>query len=213
MKRFVFLFCIVCVIVMDSCVILTHENISMYNEKKKDYENRIVIDEILDGTILVSPSTYYFIPLEGCKSFDYNNSDDSLKRAINMAQASGNFEGYRKNFEELSKLNPIKANVKYPSRVLSISVTSNSSNYYVKRDELYIIPVKARMIVKLSPDYAFCKRDSVSTEKFAFSWFENEYTYECIFSDDYYNYEVKSFDIIKVDYERLNIIAEKHIIP
>jgi hypothetical protein len=83
----------------------------------------------------------------------------------------------------------------------------------VKRDELYIIPVKARMIVKLSPDYAFCKRDSVSTEEFAFSWFENEYTYECIFSDDYYNYEVKSFDILKVDYECLNIIAEKHIIP
>ncbi len=195
-----------------SCTITTRKGgIATYN-KKEEYRNRIIIDEILDGTILVTPHTYYFIPLEGCKSYDYNNSADSPQKAINIAQSSGNFEYYRKSFEELSKLNPVKAIVKYPSKKLLISVTSNSRNDYIGRNELYIIPIKARMIVELFPNYVFNTNDSVVTEEFSFSWFGNKYTYDCIFSDDYYNFNLKSFDVLEIDYKRLNIIIKENII-
>lgn len=194
-----------------SCTITRKASIETYN-KKEGYKNRIIVDEILDGTILVTPHTYYFIPLEGCKSYDYNNSADSTKKAINIAQTSGNFEDYRKSFEELSKLNPVKAIVKYPSKKLLISVTSNSRNDYVEPNELYIIPIKARMIVELSLNYVFNNNDSVATEEFSFSWFGHNYTYNCIFSDDYYKFELKSFDVLEIDHRRLDRINKENII-
>jgi hypothetical protein len=194
-----------------SCTITRKTGIETYN-KEEEYKNRIIVDEILDGTILVTPHTYYFIPLESCKSYEYNNSAYSTKKAINIAQASGNFEDYRKSFEELSKLNPVKAIVKYPSKKLLISVTSNSRNDYVEPNELYIIPIKARMIVELSSNYVFNNNDSVATEEFSFSWFGHKYTYNCIFSDDYYKFELKSFDILEIDYNRLNKIIKENII-
>ena len=199
-------------LMIESCTITTREGgIATYN-KKDEYRNRIIIDEILDGTILLSPHTYYFIPLGVCKSYDCNNSVDSIEKAINIAQTAGNFEYYRKSFEELSKLNPVKAIVKYPSKILSISSTWNSENDYVVQNELYIIPVKSRMIVELSPNYLFHKKDSVTIEEFSFSWCGNMYTYNCIFADEPYKFELKSFDVLEIDYKRLNIIIKENII-
>lgn len=199
-------------LMVESCTITTRKGGIVTYNKKEDYLNRIIIDEILDGTILVTPHTYYFVPLEGCKSYGYNNSANSLKKAINIAQTYGNFEDYRKSFEDLSKLNPVKAIVKYPSKKLLISVVSNSRNDYVEQNELYIIPIKARMIVELSPNYVFNKNDSVTTEEFSFSWLGNKYTYDCIFSDEPYKFNLKSFDILEIDYNRLNIIIKENII-
>ena len=76
----------------------------------------------------------------------------------------------------------------------------------LKSIDLYVKPEESTVY------YVFNKNDSVTTEEFSFSWLGNKYTYDCIFSDEPYKFNLKSFDILEIDYNRLNIIIKENII-